>query len=75
MVALAAASLPLDNWQFWAVSALALVAAAAVVRPLLPRKKQDSAACRGCPSGSDPDASATKPKRVELTIGGKRVRR
>jgi hypothetical protein len=68
--------LPVGDWQFWVVSLLALVSAAAVFRTVLPRKKRDSAACRGCPTaeGGEGADGASKPKRVELTIGGKRVR-
>jgi hypothetical protein len=68
--------LPIDDWQFWVVSLLALAAAFAVLRTVLPRKKRDSAACRGCPTaeGGDGSGAGSKPRRVELTIGGKRVR-
>jgi membrane protein implicated in regulation of membrane protease activity len=67
------AALPVDDWQFWVVSALALGAAALVVRPLLPKRGGKPDACPGCPSG---DAAAKPPreKRVELTVGGKRMR-
>ncbi len=67
------AALPVDDWQFWVVTALAAGAAAMVVRPLLPKRGGKPDACPGCPSG---DAAAKPPreKRVELTIGGKRVR-
>lgn len=67
-------SLPLDDWQFWVVTGLALSAVWLVVAPLLPKRKKDKgAACPGCPSG---EAASAKPraKHVDLTIGGKRVK-
>ena len=68
------ASVPLDDWQFWVVTALAAGAIWLVVAPLLPKKrKSKGAACPGCPSGA---ATSAKPraKHVDLTIGGKRVK-
>jgi hypothetical protein len=67
------AGLPLDDWQFWVVSGLVLSAIWLLVSPFLPRKKRRKPApCPGCPGGSE--EKAAKPKHVDLTIGGKRVR-
>lgn len=67
-------SLPLDDWQFWVVSALALGAVWLVVAPILPKRgKSKGAACPGCPSGESASAKPRE-KHVDLTIGGKRVR-
>ncbi|MFG0330070.1 MAG: hypothetical protein ACF8PN_09250 [Phycisphaerales bacterium] len=61
--------LPLDDWQFWVVTLVGLFAAWIVVRPFLPsRKKAKGGACGGCASGA---AATAKPKRVNLTVGGK----
>lgn len=68
------AGVPLGDWQFWVVTALAVSAIWLVASPFVPRRKKPGAACPGCPSGED----ASKPpraKHVDLTIGGKRVRR
>ncbi|MEY3025346.1 MAG: hypothetical protein RL136_1914 [Planctomycetota bacterium] len=67
------AAIPYDDWQFWVVSALALGAVWLVVRPLLPKRRSKSAACPGCPSGEAASRPA-RPKHVDLTIGGKRVK-
>jgi len=70
------ASIPLDDWQFWVVSACAALAVLFLTRPLwkplvgLGTRKQ--ANCPGCPNG-DAD-KPPRPKHVDLTIGGKRVR-
>lgn len=68
------AGIPLDDWQFWVVTALAASAVWLVVSPLLPRKKKaKGAACPGCPSGES-ESAKRRTKHVDLTIGGKRVR-
>ena len=68
------AGIPLDDWQFWVVTALAASAVWLVVSPLLPRKrKAKGAACPGCPSGES-ESAKPRTKHVDLTIGGKRVR-
>jgi hypothetical protein len=66
------------DWQFWVVTAVALAAVLFIARPLwtpllgLGRKK--SANCPGCPNG-DAAGKPPRPKHVDLTIGGKRVKR
>ena len=68
------AGIPLDDWQFWVVTALAASAVWLMVSPLLPRKKKaKGAACPGCPSGES-ESAKPRTKHVDLTIGGKRVR-
>ena len=68
------AGIPLDDWQFWVVTALAASAVWLVVSPLLPRKKKaKGAACPGCPGGES-ESAKPRTKHVDLTIGGKRVR-
>lgn len=66
----------LSDWQFWAVSAIALGALLFIARPLwkplFRLGRRGSANCPGCPSGGT-DATP-RAKRVDLTIGGKRVR-
>lgn len=68
------ASLPLDDWQFWVASVLALGGVLLVLRPFLPRRRGAKQNCPGCPGdGTNPDGTP-KPKHVDITIGGKRVR-
>ncbi|MFZ9690189.1 MAG: hypothetical protein ACO3DS_10175 [Phycisphaerales bacterium] len=50
-------SFPVDDWQFWAVTACALVGAWFVLRPILPRTLKPRAKAR--------------PTRARLTSGGK----
>lgn len=59
--------MPVDDWQFWIVTAAALWGAFAVARPFLPRKAKPTGGCPGCAAG----AAAMRPKRVRLTVGGK----
>ena len=66
-------TLPLNDWQFWIATLLALGAVALIVRPLIPRKKSTKSACPGCQSG-EAASKPPRPKHVDLTIGGKRVR-
>jgi hypothetical protein len=66
-------ALPVDDWQFWVATLLALGAIALILRPLIPRKKSTKSACPGCPSG-EAASKPPRPKHVDLTIGGKRVR-
>ena len=68
------AAIPIGDWQFWLVTLVAIAALVAVVRPLFPRRKGSNAACPGCPSGAA-KSDTPQVKRVDLTIGGKRVRR
>jgi hypothetical protein len=71
------ASMPADDWQFWIVTALAAAALLFLTKPLwmpllgFARRKQ--ANCPGCPNGETAGKSQ-RPKHVDLTIGGKRVR-
>ncbi|MFM7052065.1 MAG: hypothetical protein ACKOYN_08050 [Planctomycetota bacterium] len=68
------ASLPLDDWQFWVASALALGGVAVVVRPFLPKRRGAKQNCPGCPSDATQADGTPKPRHVDLTIGGRRVR-
>lgn len=61
--------LPFGDWQFYAVTILALWGAWMVARPFLPSKKR-SGGCPTCASGS---AASTKRRKTPLTIGGKRA--
>jgi len=67
------AGIPFDDWQFWVVTALAASAVWLVASPFLPKRRKPGAACPGCPGGEDP-AKPPRPKQVDLTIGGRRVR-
>lgn len=61
------AGLPLDDWQFYVVSAAFLAATWLIVRPLLPRKDA---------SGGCPNCASSPPKRrrkTGLTVEGKRL--
>ncbi len=63
--------MPYDDWQFWVVTLLAIGGLAMVIRPLLPRRKDDPR-CGSCPTGSaasDPSVG----KKTTLTIEGRRV--
>jgi hypothetical protein len=66
--------MPTDDWQFWVATALALGGVLVVARPFLPKRRKSDAGCPGCPSGEHGGDDTPKPKRVDLTIGGKRVR-
>ncbi|MFZ9881120.1 MAG: hypothetical protein ACO3QC_06930 [Phycisphaerales bacterium] len=68
------ANLPTHDWQFWVASALALVGVAVVLRPFLPKGRGAKQNCPGCPSDAKSADGTAKPKHVDLTIGGKRVR-
>ena len=56
------ASLPVDDWQFWVVSALACVAVLMVVRMVLPPGMMPK-----------PLRRKTGQRRATLTVGGKAV--
>ena len=60
------AGLPWGDWQFWLVTALALGAAVAIIRPMLP-SRQKKAGCPGC-------GPAAPPRTTQLTVDGQRVR-
>ncbi|MDE0888202.1 MAG: hypothetical protein OSA40_01950 [Phycisphaerales bacterium] len=62
--------MPINDWQFWFVSLLALVALAFVAKPLFPMKSRQ-ARCGGCPSNQTEDGETEK--RASLTVDGKRV--
>ena len=60
--------MPIDDWQFWMVTILALLAAGFILRPLIPSTRRKS----GC--GSCPKETSSKKTRATLTIDGERVR-
>ncbi len=65
--------MPWADWEFWVATAIAAAAVVLVLRPVLApflsSRKGASDRCPGCPSG----AAAARPKRADLTVGGKRV--
>ncbi len=64
-------TLPINDWQFWVVTAMAFGAVVFVVRPFLPTKhnrNRNASACGGCASGN---AVSRKPKKTTLTIEGR----
>lgn len=72
------ASMPSGDWQFWVVTGLAAAALLFLTRPMwLPLvgvRKRKQANCPGCPSGEAAN-TPPRPRHVDLTIGGKRVKR
>lgn len=58
-------SLPIDDWQFWAVSVVALGAVWLLLRPILASKSSDG--CDTC--------APRRPERTSLTVEGEDVRR
>ena len=60
--------LPVDDWQFYAVSAVGLLAVWLFIRPWLPSRKS-STGCGSCASGS----AAGRKRRISLTVKGDRV--
>lgn len=62
------AGLPLDDWQFYVVTAAGLAAAWLVIRPLLPRR----GALPSCPNCADASPRRRR-TRTALTHEGKRV--
>lgn len=60
------AGLPLDDWQFYVVSAAFLAATWLIVRPLWPR--QDASG--GCPNCASSEPK--RPRKTGLTVEGKR---
>ena len=64
-------SFPVDDWQFWAATAVAAACAWLVMRPLLPSRRK-APDCPGCPSGERRAEPASR--KATLTIGGVRPR-
>ena len=60
---------PLDDWQFYVVTALALTSLWLVVKPFLPSHKKRGGGCHAC-SGGPPAAGR---RRIPMTIRGRRV--
>ncbi len=56
--------LPLDQWQFYIVTAVALAAVYVLLRPFL---RRGGSTCGGCGSGT-----TSRKRAVSLTIGGRR---
>jgi len=65
-IALIASSVPWGDWQFWAVTLLAIGAAVMIIRPMLP-SRAPKVGCPGC-------GPAAPPRKTELTVDGRRVR-
>ncbi len=61
--------MPIDDWQFWIVTVLALAALVLVIRPLIPYKSA-TPRCGSCPS-TDSDGSPSR-TRATLTVEGRR---
>ncbi|MGA1018609.1 MAG: hypothetical protein ACO3YY_11580 [Phycisphaerales bacterium] len=69
LAAAPAAGLPVGDWQFWVVTAIALTGAVLVVRPLLPSRSSTPPPCGGCGGASRRSPSGASVK-ATLTIGG-----
>jgi hypothetical protein len=59
--------MPWHDWQFWLVTAAALVAAWFVLRTVLPRRKDAGPGCPGC----GPGQAAARPRRTTLTVSAR----
>lgn len=57
--------MPFDDWQFYVVTLVAFVGAVALVRALLPSKKDGP----GCPTCVSP---STHKRKTKLTVEGQR---
>ncbi len=57
--------LPWTDWQFWVVSVVALWGVVAIVRAVVPRRAESTAACEKCESGGGVGMEAG-PKLVDL---------
>jgi hypothetical protein len=57
--------MPLHDWQFWIVTALAVLGGWRMFRLIVPAKRAGDSSCHSCPSGA---ASGGPKKRVTLTI-------
>lgn len=63
--------MPVHDWQFWVVTAAALVALLVVLRPFLPaRKGARSSACPGC----GPGQAAARARKTQVTVSGRKMR-
>ena len=58
-------SFPWTDWQFWLVTAIAVWGASVIVRPFLPRRRDESP-CATCAVGASTHA-ASKPRQVQGT--------
>ncbi|MHC4833885.1 MAG: hypothetical protein ACYTFH_08375 [Planctomycetota bacterium] len=65
----ATSGLPLGDWQFWVVTAIALAGVTLVVRPLLPSSKSSTTSCTGC-GGAGGGSKRSRAAKATLTIGG-----
>ena len=63
--------IPLDDWQFWVVTAMCLSGLWLLVRPFIPCAKKGAGG--SCPSCSCGNAANAKTKRTSITINGHRV--
>jgi hypothetical protein len=61
--------MPLDDWQFYVVTAVVLWAIWRLVRPLLSSRRSANVGCPTCASG----AAARRPKRTQLTLMGREL--
>ncbi len=59
--------LPLDQWQFYVVTAVALAGVWALLRPFLRRSGSGGSGCGGCASGT----TSRKRRAVQLTVAGR----
>lgn len=60
---------PLDDWQFYVVTALALLSLWLVVRPFVGSRREGGGGCHTCGGGPP----AARRGRVTMTIRGRRV--
>jgi hypothetical protein len=68
--------MPLHDWQFWIVSALAAYGVWVLVRPFVRRGKSNDASCPSCPSGGGGAGGGehrSQRRKVALTIERKRL--
>ena len=69
LATVATPGLPLGDWQFWVVTAIALAGVTLVVRPLLPSSKSSTTSCTGC-GGAGGGSKRSRAAKATLTIGG-----
>ena len=60
---------PLDDWQFYVVTALAIVSLWLVVKPFVASRREGGGGCHSCGGGPP----AARRRRVTMTIRGRRV--